>query len=244
MNPESFPFPAVDCHVHLSPSLTIDRAMQLSHMRGVRFGIVEHPGAHMAIPDDAALARYLDLLEPYPVYKGLQPVFPGWKAAFSSELLARLDYILMDALTLPQPDGSWLEIWRPNTPVADPQAFMLRYLDFCARVLTEEPINIFGWPTFLPDSIAAQYDSLWTEERMQRLIALAATRRIAIEINEFARVPGARFIRLAKQAGLKFTFGTDSRDERAGVLTYGLAMVKNCGLAETDMFSPAASRPS
>ncbi len=231
-------FALVDYHVHLSPQLPIARALELASERGVRLGIVEHPGPGSAIPDDAALLRYLELLAPYPVYKGLQPVFPGWSRAFSPELLGRLDYVLMDALTLPQADGPWQEIWRPNTVVEDAPAFMERYLGFIARILGDEPIDIFGWPTFLPDSLAAQYDALWTAERMAQIIALAAARGVAIEINEFARVPGARFVRLAREAGLKFTCGTDSRDDRAALLPYGRQMIAECGLSAADFFVP------
>jgi hypothetical protein len=43
---------------------------------------------------------------------GLQPVYPGWSKAFSKPVLDQIDYILMDALTLPKPDGGWLAIWR------------------------------------------------------------------------------------------------------------------------------------
>ena len=73
---------------------------------------------------------------------------------------------------------------------------------------------------------------------MQKLVDIAVKKDIAIEINEFAKVPKARFIRMAKEAGLKFTFGTDSRDERAGKFEYCLQMVKQCGLTQKHMFTP------
>lgn len=114
-------FPVVDYHVHLSGALTIDKAVELSNTGGVKFGIVEHPGPESAIVDDDALRKYLDMLKKYPVYRGLQPVYPNWSKAFSQELLCQLDYILMDALTLPEKDGGWLEIWRtPSWPTSRP----------------------------------------------------------------------------------------------------------------------------
>ena len=113
------------------------------------------------------------MLENYPVYKGLQPVYPNWSKVFSKKLLYQLDYILMDALTLPEKDGSWLRIWRANTKVADKEAFMKRYVDFNMQILSSEPVDIFAWPTFLPACIADEYDVLWTNELMQKIIDAA-----------------------------------------------------------------------
>jgi len=229
-------FPIVDYHVHLAGAFNIERAVELSKKRGIKFGIVEHPGPGYKIVNDEALKKYIDMLKNYPVYKGLQPVFTNWAKAFSKELLEKLDYILMDAMTLPEKDGSWLRIWRADTKVEDKEAFMKRYFDFNLQILTSEPVDIFAWPTFLPTCIADEYDTLWTDERMKKIIDLAVKKDIAIEINEPAKVPKLKFIKMAKVAGAKFTFGTDSRGNSAGQLKYGLQMAKQAGLTKKDMF--------
>jgi len=116
---------------------------------------------------------------------------------------------------------------------------MTRYMQFIEQVLTTEPIDVFGWPTFLPVPIARLYTQLWTEARVERIIDLAKAKRIAIEINEVAHVPDENFILLAKRAGLKFTFGTDSRTpQNAAHFYYCYQMAQRCGLTETDMFVP------
>src|SRR5579864_6417912 len=102
-DPQKPAFPVADYHVHLSPTLTIDQALDLGKQRGVQIGIVEHPGPGYPINTDADLRQYIDRLRPYPVRIGLQPVFAGWSKSFSQPLLDQLDYILMDALTLPTP---------------------------------------------------------------------------------------------------------------------------------------------
>ena len=229
-------FPVADYHVHLSPTLTIDQAIQLGKERQVQIGIVEHPGPGYPINTDADLRRYIDGLRKYPVRIGLQPVYAGWSKSFSKSLLDELDYVLMDALTLPNSDGTWLAIWQIDTHVDDEDAFMTRYMQFIEQVLTTEPIDIFAWPTFLPVPIARQYSQLWTRPRMQRIIDLAKARKIAIEINEVAHVPDETFIHRAKQAGLKFTFGTDSRNQNAAHFYYCYQMARKCGLTEGDMF--------
>jgi hypothetical protein len=37
-------FPAADYHVHLSPDLSIEQAVQLGKERQVQIGVVDHPG--------------------------------------------------------------------------------------------------------------------------------------------------------------------------------------------------------
>jgi histidinol phosphatase-like PHP family hydrolase len=49
-------------------------------------------------------------------------------------------------------------------------------------------------------------------------------------------VPKIKFVKMAKKAGAKFTFGTDSRSERAGKFEYCFQMAKRCGLTKKDMF--------
>jgi hypothetical protein len=140
-------FPVFDFHVHLSPTLTIEQALALGKERGVQLGIVEHPGPGYAINTDADLRRYIDNLRKYPAHVGLQPVYPGWSKAFSKPLLDELDYVLMDAITLPNPDGTSLALWQIDTHIDDEEAFMTRYMQFIEQVLTTEPIDIFGWPS-------------------------------------------------------------------------------------------------
>jgi len=238
-------FPVADYHVHLSPTLSIEEALALGQQRQVQIGIVEHPGPGFPINTDADLKHYIERLRRYPVRIGLQPVYAGWSKSFSKSLLDELDYVLMDALTLPRPDGGWLAIWQIDTMVDDEEEFMTRYMRFIEQVLTTEPIDIFAWPTFLPVPIARQYKELWTSQRVERIISLCGDRaqgprdrKIAIEINEVAHVPDESFILQAKRAGLKFTFGTDSRNQNAAHFYYCYQMAQKCGLTGADMFVP------
>ncbi len=235
--PPKPPFPVTDYHVHLSNTLSIDEALKLGKERDVHVGIVEHPGKGFPINTDADLQAYIDRLRKYPVHVGLQPVYPGWSKSFSKPVLDQLDYVLMDALTLPNPDGTWLPIWQIDTMVDDAEAFMQRYMQFIEQVMTTEPIDIFGWPTFLPVPIARQYSQLWTPKRMDHIIEMAKAKKLAIEINEVAHVPDETFITRAKKAGLQFTFGTDSRNQNATHFYYCYQMAQNCGLTEADMFA-------
>ena len=239
VKPSEFDFPIVDYHVHLYHNP--QKAADLSKSRGVKFGILEHTERGYPVADDKALKTYIDTLKKYPVYIGLQPLHVNWSKKFSVELLSQLDYVLMDALTIPQKDGRWLLIEGTNYKVKDKDSFMKMYVDFNMQVLTTEPIDIFGWTTYLPEDIAEDYDTLWTDEIMKKMIDAAIKNDIAFEINEYAKVPKLKFVKMAKEAGAKFSFGSDSHQgTNAGIFTYGLELAKKAGLTKEDIFVPKA----
>lgn len=232
-----YDFPLVDLHVHTTQTFTMEMIMELGKERGVKFGIVDHP-AVWAIKDDADLKRYIDNLKRYPVYIGLQPMTPNWSDTFSKELLKQLDYVLMDPQTIPLGNGQFQRIYELETYVENTEEFMERYMKHSLNILLTEPINIFGWPLFLPVCIARDYYTLWTEERMMQIINAAKARNIAIEINDMAHTPHDKFILMAKDKGLKFTFGSDSRNNNAGRLEYSKAVAKKCNLTTADFYVP------
>ena len=73
--------------------------------------------------------------------------------------------------------------------------------------------------------------------RMKRVIDAAIENDVAIEINNRRKIPSPAFIKTAKAAGAKFSFGTNN--ELAGVGTaveYPIRMVRECGLKWQDIF--------
>lgn len=232
-------FPLMDLHVHLANTLTIQNIMDISKKTGIRFGVVVNPG--YGVNDDKSLNKFIDSLLPYPVYIGLQPMSPGWSKSFSTEALSRLDYILMDAQTIPSGNGynETLRIWNFDTYVEDSEKFMDKYMGQIMAVINgDEPLTTFGWPLFLPVCIARDYYTLWTDERMQKIISALKKKNLNVEINDLAHCPHEKFINMAKAAGLKFAFGSDTRDNKAGRLDYCKAIAKKCNLKKEDFFIP------
>jgi histidinol phosphatase-like PHP family hydrolase len=230
-------FPLYDLHVHMARGFPIEQIVEIAEKRKVRFGVVEHP-AFGIIKNDADLKNYLERLRQFPVLIGLQPVNLGWSKKFSPKLLGQVDYVLMDPQTVPLENGQFMHIWEFNTYVEDTDEFMERYMNYSLQILRDEPVNIFGWPLFLPVCIARDYYSLWTEDRMQQLIAAAKKRNIAFEINDMSHTPHEKFIQMAKEQGLKFTFGSDARDNNAGRLAYCRRVAQKCHLKAEDFYIP------
>jgi hypothetical protein len=122
--------------VHLSEEINLQQLAKSSQESGCKYGIVEHPGPRYSkMVDDASLNAYIDQLSHYGFFKGVQPVDLGWRKLFSKEALARLDYILMDALEIPDQKGGYAIIWRDDFSVDDAKAFMARYVEFYVQVL-------------------------------------------------------------------------------------------------------------
>ncbi len=157
----------------------------------------------------------------------------------SPETVARFDYIFTDAMTFTDDTGKRMRIWINEElgEIKDKQAFMEMYVKRIVGV-THEPIDIYVNATFLPEQIAGEYDALWTAERMQKVIEAVVKNNVAIEINDRYKIPRAAFIKAAKAAGAKFSFGTNNEGAKLGRLEYPMAMVKQCGLTWQDIFVP------
>jgi len=233
---KKLPVPRVDLHVHLSDNLSIRQAVELSISKEVQFGIVEHPGLceYWPIRNDSLLHEYITMLRLYPVYVGLQPVVPGWRELFSPEVLAELDYIIMDAMEIPQADGSILRLWMD----ADLEVFMEMYSDYTVEILSTQGIDLLANATFLPKGIEEKYTEAWMPDRTSKIINATIANGVTFEINSYYKVPRKKFIQQAKAACARFSFGTNSIDDFAGTMDYALQMVKECGLDSSDIFVP------
>jgi hypothetical protein len=135
---EPLDFPIVDLHVHLDNS-SIEQVLPLAHQRHVRFGIVEHAGTKenqypVVLSTDEELSTYLKRLEGKGVYRGVQAEWTDWMSCFSPEVLARLDYVLTDAMTFPGPSGRRVKLWEPAAQglvdMSNHERFMDRFVDW------------------------------------------------------------------------------------------------------------------
>ncbi|MBN1846302.1 MAG: DUF1080 domain-containing protein [Sedimentisphaerales bacterium] len=235
--------PLTDYHVHLKGGLTIDEALANARRTGITYGIAVNCGLGFAVTDDAAAEKFFQSLEGLPVFRAMQAEGREWMNMFSPATIARFDYVFTDAMTFHDRQGRRMRLWIPQeVHVGDPQEFMELLVETIERICGREPIDIYVNPTFLPAVIADQYDALWTEARMDRVIRAAVQNNVAIEINARYRLPSLAFIRRAKQAGVKFAFGTNNGDRNLGELEYCLEAVRACGLEKKDFFLPPTGR--
>jgi len=240
-NEEPKPFPIYDLHVHCSQAQTARQIVEKAEKNGIqKYGIILNPGK-----TDDSLLSFIDEVKDLPCYMALQPMQIGWSAYLSKELIEKMDYILMDPQTVPNSNkyGDTAYAWRYDCYIPDAEEFMKinmkHYLDV---INNPEPLNIFGWSLYLPPAIAPLYLRLWTKERMEQIIEAVRNRGLALEINDLARTPHAEFILMAKKAGVKFTFGSDTRDHRTFRLDYCKQIAGLCGLNEDDFYIPVRKK--
>lgn len=234
--------PVIDYHIHLRGNMTVEKAMDRQAVTGVNVGVLKNLGEGWPIETDDQLREFLDGADGKPVFVGLQVNDRDWMDKHSGDLLKRLDYVLGDTMIMPMPnDGSPpVKLWLTDQyKIDDPEAWMARYVEHNLRVLAE-PITILANPTYLPPPVKDLYDELWTERRMQKIIQAAIDNEVALEINAQSGLPHDRFIRMAKQMGAKFSFGSNNFDDRPIDMSRCLEAVDQYGLEKKDMYVPAS----
>ena len=236
--------PLVDYHVHLNAKFSLEEAIVLSKERGVKFGIAEHAGTKenqypVILSSDEELRQWIAGLDGKPVYKGIQAEWIDWTKCFSKDVVAELDYVLSDAMTIPDRNGQRAKMWQPGFDPGDPQEFIDRYVKWNVEVIETEPLDIFSHPTWLPASIEKDYDTLWTTERMRPIIAALKHTGTAVEIDSAFEIPRMPFLHLAKDAKLKFSFGSNSGSGPVRGMDFCIEKAQALGLTKMDMFAPA-----
>ena len=232
-------FPVVDYHVHLKGGLTLESALANSRHLGIGYGIAINCGLNFPVHDDASVNGYLDSMKGQPCYTALQGEGREWMTFTSPESIARFDYCFTDAMTFRDPTGFRRRLYVPEEmgDLSDPESFMEMYVSRIEGIM-REPIDIYANATFLPAPLRPQYDALWTPARMKRVIDAAIENDVAIEINNRYKIPSLAFIKTAKVAGVKFSFGTNNAEAALGRLEYPIQMVRECGLKWNDIFLP------
>ncbi|RIJ47717.1 DUF1080 domain-containing protein [Maribellus luteus] len=239
-------FPLVDYHVHLKGGLTIEEVVANSQRLGINYGVAPNCGLHFPVTDDASLYQYIEEVKGSPTFKGMQAEGREWVTLFSPEAISKFDYVFTDAMTFTDRKGRRNRIWIPEEVwVDDKQQFMDDLVAKIEAIFSQEPVDIYVNPTVLPAQLMPEYDQLWTKERMAKVIKVLADNGIALEINARYKTPHAEMIKMAKEAGVKFSFGTNNVTNDLGHLQYCLEMIQECGLTPGDMFEvkPDAEKP-
>ena len=235
------PFRLIDLHIHLKGGFTIDDAIGKSKNENIKYGIAVNCGIGFPVQNDSQLDSVIKIMKKYPqFYNGMQAEGREWLHLFTKESINKFDYIFTDAMTFVDKKGRRNRIWLKNeTWIDDEQQFMDDLVDLIVKIISNEPINIYVNPTFLPEEIAGKYDALWTDSRMDRVIQAAKEHIVAIEINNRFKIPSVKFISKAKNAGVKFTIGTNNIDGNFPGPEYAREMINKCELKESDFYIPA-----
>jgi len=233
-------FPLIDFHVHLKGGLTMDQACRHAREHGFCYGVAANCGLKFPVTNDSTLYSYLNSIKKEPVFKAMQCEGREWVTLFTPQAVAGFDYIFTDAMTWTDDKGRRMRLWMPDeTFIENDQQFMDMLVGKIEAILDGEPVDIHVNPTFLPPQLAPRYDELWTTDRMDRVISALLRNQVALEINSRFKLPSIAFIKRAKAAGVKFTFGTNNaKNDDLNRLEYSIKALREAGLTAGDMFLP------
>jgi histidinol phosphatase-like PHP family hydrolase len=124
-------------------------------------------------------------------------------------------------------------------PIPEPERFMDMLVDRTTRIFADEPADLYVNPTFLPDQIKGDYDALWTPARIKRIVDVLVANGVGMEINNRYRIPSRAVIMAAKEAGVKFSCGTNNAGaDDLGRNEYCVEMIEACELTTEHFWSP------
>lgn len=240
-------FPVIDYYVHLKGGLTKEMAHAMSMNYGINYGVAPNAGeggVGRMLADDDEVYEYYDEVKDMPFLRGVQGEGRRWTMTFSPEALGVFDYLFTDAMTIVDHKGRLSRIYRPEEVHYDgitKERYMDHLVDQTVKILTNEPADIFANPTYIPDDMSPDYDSYWTDERVDMVLDVLEKYGIALEINARYRIPSFDIIRKAKERGIRFTFGTNNVDADFGRLEYCIEAIEKCGLTPEDLWFPSMS---
>jgi histidinol phosphatase-like PHP family hydrolase len=237
-------FPLTDLHIHLKGGFTLEDAVLKSKSENIRFGIVTNCGLGFPVHSDNQIDSVLLTFNDYPQFLlGMQAEGREWVNIFSKESMNKFDYVFTDGMTFTDDKGRRNRIWiKEETWIENEEEFMDYLVNIIVKILNSEPINIYVNPTFLPAQMSGRYNYFWTNDRIDKVIKAAADNNIAIEINNRYRIPSVEFISRAKEAGVKFTIGTNNSNKDFSGAEYALEVIKECQLTEKDFYLPVNKR--
>jgi histidinol phosphatase-like PHP family hydrolase len=189
-------------------------------------GISDHfPSTQLRSLDDVARyvdrARSLGLRVALEYDIGFAPPLPRTIRDSLDYLVGGLHQITVDGVAVSYDEaGSYLK--RRVTEFAD----RARYVDgsgFGRAVMEEilrtlsvafeaERFDILAHPTFSPLAASGEAEASYPAEWQEGLIGLCVRHGTALEVNESYRLPHAAFLRRARDAGARFSVGSDSHE--------------------------------
>ncbi len=239
-----------DFHVHTTMSdgeLTLEEVVERAGELGVTVGIADHVSSRnteLFVATRERLEAYLAALDGAPVLRSAELC---WCDSFSEaaiELLAdRCDYLIGSNHGFALPDGTFASPWWRRLPPAwadRPDEVMEVMVHNLCDLVRTLPISILAHPTMTPPALLTlegDVHAWWTEEREDRLIEAAVEAGVALEISNRYRLPHGRLLRKAREAGARFSLGSDGHTfAQVARLEWAVEAARAAGIEDADLF--------
>jgi histidinol phosphatase-like PHP family hydrolase len=147
------------------------------------------------------------------------------------------------------PDGSTASPWWETLPEPwsrEPQRLMEIMAANLCDMVRAMPIHIAAHSTFMPSAFTAlepDVHAWWTEEREDRYVDALRESGVALEISNRYRLPHDRLLRKAKEAGVRFSLGSDGHAEKqVAALGWAAETAHRIGITDDELFVPEPRR--
>jgi len=240
-----------DLHVHTTMSdgdLPLAAVVRLAAERGVSVGIADHVSTRNLrrfVADSEAVERYLTTIEEAPVFRSCEFCWCDtlW-AELPPETMSRFDYRIGSNHGFWLPDGSIGSPWWQELPApwdGEPERLVaLLAANLCDLVRTM-PIEIVAHATLLPPALLRMEpaEHWWSAEHEDRFVDALLESGVTMEISNRYRLPHDRLLRKAREAGVRFSLGSDGHTEsQLARLEWAVAAADRAGITASDMFVP------
>lgn len=239
-----------DLHVHTTMSdgdVPLEKLVEIARARGVTVGVADHVSSRnvkMFVSTKERLESYLAQLEVADVLVSAELC---WCDAFAPTvmdmLLERCDYLVGSNHGFALPDGSFGSPWWKKLPAAwadRPHELMDIMVHNLCDMVAAMPIEIAAHSTLLPVALTdleKDVEAWWTEELEDRFIEASIRAGVALEISNRYQLPHDRFLLKAKQAGARFTLGSDGHHvHQVAQLGWSRSTALRVGITDADLF--------
>jgi len=241
-----------DLHTHTDMSdahFPLEELVETEEAQGHILGVSDHIFC-CGIYTLRDVANYLEALEPYRVYRGVEANMEH-QFNLPDELDSRLDYVIASVHSMPDGRGGFIPIGEymskrsgaishyTKNYSSDMNRYYLAYtLRTIEKTFSTQRVDILGHATVLPPCDEL-YGTKFLLDWENAVIEQCRRHGIALEISGLWRAPNMDMIRRAKEAGVRFSMGSDCHNRmQIGVLDYVERAIDEVGLAESDFFVP------
>jgi histidinol phosphatase-like PHP family hydrolase len=236
-----------DCHAHTTFSdgaLAPAELVEIVVSRGVRPSISDHASrvSSTTLGSADALRVYLDALAPLEVGRSAEFDWHDtlWRD-LPDDVVRRFTHRIGSLHAIALDDGTLINMWTRSLPDGiTPDAYMDAHVVALEQFAREMPVDILAHPTLLPSPYRSlPLEELWTEAREARAARALAGAGIAFEVSNRYR-PHRRFVETAAAEGARLSLGSDGHNaEQVGDLAFPLALTREIGVRDQDLYDPA-----
>ncbi|MBB4636254.1 hypothetical protein [Longimicrobium terrae] len=245
-----------DLHAHTTMSdgdLPLERVIELARERGVMIGIADHISRRNVdrfVATEAQLQHYLEVLEAPMVFRSGEFCWcDDFALSLPQEVLDRFDYRIGSNHGFNLPGGGMGSPWWQKLPDpwgTRPQELMDAMVDELCRMVKAMPIHIAAHSTLTPPALyemESDVHAWWTEAREDRWIEALRASGVALEISNRYRLPHDRLLVKAREAGVRFSLGSDGHTEaQVGRLEWAAETARRVGYTDALLFVPERRR--